>query len=341
MVTMRDVAFAAGVSQATVSYALRGDASISPSTRRRVVQAAKKLNYTVNLSARNLKSGRSNAIGVVMQDLRNPYACQLADAISQYALSRGMQTVIQQTLYDRRNEASILEHVTSAFCDAVIFSPSKLNAEQIRSQLNGKPALLLSPYDDNRIYDVLYTPARQAAFVATSYILASGCKAPTFFGLGYRPLKRIDASRDSGWLRVAGFEQALARNNLVPDPARFIASEDWGYAVSERTMLKAIDAGLRFDSVVCVNDSTAIGVIRALQRRGLHVPRDVAVIGFDGIAEGEYITPSLTTIALDFHDMARKAVDTLLRRLGGEDYASHPPCQLNAQYRLICRESTH
>ncbi|BDR53695.1 hypothetical protein KIM372_16020 [Bombiscardovia nodaiensis] len=241
MVTMRDVAALAGVSQATVSYALNGDPIITESTRAKVLTAARKLNYTVNLSARNLKSGKSGALGLVVQELQNPYVTQLADAVSQYALTKHMQTVIQQTLYRQENETSILEHVTSAFCDAVIFSPSKLTSKQIKSQLNGKPALLLSSRDSNPEYDVLDTPAREAMYTATSYLLETGCRKLLFMGMPYIPLNECLYSVDSARLRIAGFEQALVEHGIEPSPSQFIQPGGWNPAISRAAMLEYLD----------------------------------------------------------------------------------------------------
>ena len=361
MVTMRDVAALAGVSQATVSYALNGDPMISEATRSRVMAAAQELDYAVNLSARNLKSGKSGAIGLVVQEIANPYLSQLADAISEYALGKGLQTVIQQTLYRRESETTILEHVISAFCDAVIFSPSKLTSRQIKAQLHGKPALLLSAQDENPEYDVLQTPGKRAMREATDYLFASGCRNPVFFGMPYIPLTECVNPLNSATTRVVGYESSLANHGMKPGPQQFINPPDWSPGTSRQTMLDYIDYDLAsnyensprnkygnqvsFDAVVCINDAAALGVIRALIDRNISIPDQVSVIGFDGISQGAFIAPSLSTVAFDFNDMARQAIDTLVMRL---DEASgktqtktrQQPQRLTAHYQLLQREST-
>lgn len=353
MVTMRDIAAAAGVSQATVSYALHDKPVVSTSTARKVKEVARRLNYSPNITARSLKSGRSGAIGLVLQELDKPYSSHLADTISRYALDRGVQTIIQQTLYRRKSETSILELVTSSICDGVILAPSKLTEGQIRDQLNGKPAVLLSPSTRSTIYDSVYTPGFEGSYQATSYLLAHGCNRPIFMGRGFRARTGQRQTSDSALQRVAGFEKALADRGIDPDPDCFIDLEKWETPFARRTIREVIDRGQRFDGVVCMNDTIALGVLRGLRDRGVEVPGQVGVMGFDGIGEGECSVPALSTVTLDIEQCARMAVDTLLDRIGQPGQGKGPeggqdgqpgreggPAHLKVDCRLTIREST-
>lgn len=337
MVTMRDIANKLGVSQATVSYALRDESSISEQTKQRVRNMARELNYSTNISARSLKSGRSGAIGLVLQDLSNPYSIQLAESVSRHALARGMQTVVQQTMYEE-NENSILRHVTSAFCDGVIFSPTRLTGEQIRAQLGDKPTVLIGPSVPTDLYDTFDTPCKQGMFVATSYLLHNGCRKLLFLGMDYTPYEQIKDSIDSSWQRAAGFEMALAKNGITPAEEQFFDVKSWNSEVTRDAIRELWLSGARFDGVVCVNDTAAIGALRGLRDCGVRVPDDVQVIGFDGITDGEFTTPSLTTIALDFNDMGRQLVDALTSRLDGK--RTQPRRHMTGRFQLLRREST-
>ncbi|MBT1172782.1 LacI family DNA-binding transcriptional regulator [Bifidobacterium sp. MA2] len=337
MVTMRDIAREAGVSQATVSYVLHNDPSISKPTRDKVLRVAQRLNYSINVSARTLRSGRTNAIGLVLQDLHNPYSTQVADAISVYARRRGYQTIIQQTFYEGDAEAEILQHIVSSMCDGVIFSPSKLNVREIMAQLNGKPSVLLSPVCENHSYDTMLVACEQGIFTTTSYLLSRGCRRPLFYCSRYADFDDIRDSADSKWQRVAGFQRALLRNGITPEPWQFLPERHWNRRSARETIVEAVRTGLDFDSVVCINDESAIGVLRGLADCGVRVPQDVSVVGFDGIEEGECCVPSLTTFAMDFDDFARKAVDALIDRINGDDAAPHA---IIANSRLVVREST-
>lgn len=342
MVTMRDVAAKVGVSQATVSYALRGDPSISEKTRQKVLEAAQTMNYSTNLSARSLKSGRSNAIGLVLQDLGNPYSICMANAFSTYALQHGLQIVVQQTMYQQANETSILEHVTSAFCDAVIFSPTIVSSSRIVQQLAGKPAVLLSPSETAPELDSIVMSCLEGTFTATSYLISRGCRKLFFLGTNYLPYEEASLSPNTGIQRMAGFEQALLRNRIQPTAQQFTRC-DWTPEDGYRTITTLIDQGVQFDGVVCTNDALALGAMRGIQDRGLRIPDDVSVIGFDGINEGAFSNPTLSTIAFDFDDIAHQAIDTILAQLNSDDElpaGEREPKRLIANYRLVVRGST-
>ena len=337
MATMRDIAAEAGVSQATVSYALHGDPSISQPTRDKVLAAAKKLDYSINVSARTLRSGRTNAIGLVLQDLHNPYSMHLADAVSRYAQSRGYQTIIQQTRYESGNEIAILQHIVGSVCDGVIFSPSRLTVKQIRSRLNGKPALLLSPIDSDHDYDTIGLACEQNMFTATSYLLSTGCRRLLFSSCDYAEFDDVKNALDTKWQRVAGFQRALLRNGITPEPWQFIADHPWTRRASRDAIVAMVRSGAEFDGVVCINDESALGVLRGLDECGLRIPEDVSVIGFDGIEEGEFSSPALTTVAVDFESFARQAVDCIIERINGD---TGPVRDLIIPSRLVVREST-
>lgn len=337
MVTMRDIAKEAGVSQATVSYALHNDPSISKTTRDKVMRAAQRLNYSINVSARTLRTGKTNAIGLVLQDIHNPYSTQLADAISSYANSRGYQTIIQQTFYESTNEITILQNIVSSVCDGVIFSPSKLTVREIQAQLNGKPAVLLSPIDATHTYDTMLVACEQGIFTATSYLLSRGCQRLLFYCADYADFDDIKGATDTKWQRAAGFQRALLRNGITPEPWQFIADRPWNRISARDAIIETVRNGIAFDGVVCINDESAIGVLRGLADCGINVPGDVMVTGFDGVEESEFCVPALTTYVMDYDDYARKAVDTLIARINGDDT---PPREITAVSRLVVREST-
>ncbi len=133
MVTMSDVAKAAGVSRATASYALRGDPRIVPATAERVMRAARELQYTTNLSARSLRSGRSGIVGVAIFELDHPYPSEMSAAMSREAARHGLETIVQETSNSKDNEVAILQKVTSQFCDGTIFSPGNVSDDEIRA----------------------------------------------------------------------------------------------------------------------------------------------------------------------------------------------------------------
>lgn len=358
MVTMRDVAREAGVSQSTVSYALNGDPSIPSSTRSRIVKTAEKIGYHTNISARSLRTGKTGAIGLIVQDLTNPYYTQIANTISKTALLQNEQTVIQQTIYEEENETSILGHIVNSFCDAVIFSPTRLTSQEIVTQLDGKPALLLSPtggFDDIQLIarttqesvrvDVLSVETCNGLREITNYVLDHGCHRPLFIGRPWQPLKKIMSSTDSAWERAVGFQQALLDHGIQPSPANFFNPAHWELSAVKQEVgaLLASFADPEhppFDACICVNDETALGTLLALQERGIDVPKTVCVTGFDGIEEGQLVYPGITTEAIDFSHFAEVAVKAVMSRIHHTGSVPLPPQLFTITPHLITRGTT-
>ncbi len=345
MVTMTDVAKAAGVSRATASYALRGDPRIAPATADKVRQAALDLQYTANLSARSLRSGRNGVIGVAIFELDKPYGAELSAAISREATKHGMETIVQQTSNSKEREISILQKVTSQLCDGTIFTPNNVSVEEIKALYGGKPLILLDDISDDPLFDCVFTPCEEGAAAAIRHLIDIGCRNIGVVGVDYQALVDDRQSTSVSGRRLAGALKAFDEADMDVNERHFIPVEAWS---TDNARLAAHELASReqpFDGLFCMTDSLALGVIRGFADCGVRVPEDVAVIGFDGINEDEYSVPSLTTIQTDRDDLAHKAVQLLLNRLD-EDANDLPQDQrasaqrLTAGFALVQREST-
>ncbi|KAA8818705.1 LacI family transcriptional regulator [Bifidobacterium rousetti] len=345
MATMSDVAKAAGVSRATASYALRGDPRITPDTTEKVRRAAERLHYTANLSARSLRSGRSGVIGVAIFELDKPYPSEMSAAVAREATKFDLEAIVQQTSNSKEREISILRKVTSQLCDGTIFSPGNISPEEISALYGGKPLILLDDISDDPLFDCVFTPCEDGAKAAINHLIDIGCKRIGVFGVDYNALVDDRQSTTVSGRRLAGALQAFDEAGIDVDEHDFVPVDHWDTETARQVAQKIADEGMPFDGIFCMTDSLALGVIRGFADRGVRVPDDVAVIGFDGINEGTYSVPSLTTIATDMPDLARKAVGLLLERLD-EDACNLPRDQrapvrrLTAGYHLIQREST-
>jgi DNA-binding LacI/PurR family transcriptional regulator len=169
-----------------------------------------------------------------------------------------------------------------------------------------------------------------AARAATDHLLALGRRRIAFAGHETaRPTRTSE-------LRIAGYQQALEEAGLTPDPALLISSESVSAGSAVRSVGAALDAGMRFDGLVCRDDLAAIGSLRALQERGLGVPDDVAITGWDNTPMTAVTYPSLSSVAPDMHGLASRAVAMLLERVDGfEGMGRHEL----ADFSLIARES--
>ncbi|KFI46901.1 DNA-binding transcriptional regulator, LacI/PurR family [Bifidobacterium bohemicum] len=334
---MGDVARAAGVSRATASYALRGDSRIALPTAEKVRRAAVKLGYTANLSARSLRSGRNGVIGVAIFELDKAYPSQMSAAISREATRRGLQAIVQQTANSQEGEVAVLRKVTSQLCDGTIFSPGHVSDAEISELSGNKPIVLLDDRSDRQMFDTVFTPCRAGAKAAILHLAEAGCRHILVLGADRRAA--ADEPNAVGGRRVQGALEGFEQAGLQSSEADFVGLADWDFATSRRKVHELVDRGSSFDGLFCMTDSIAFGAIRGLADRGIHAPDDVAVMGFDGVVEDEFMIPSLTTIAIDNDDLACKAVSLLVRRIEAGD-GGVQPTRLTARFDVVKREST-
>ena len=337
--TIRDVAQLAGVSIKTVSNVLNGYRYLRPETKERVEDAIRALDYHVNVSARNLGRGRTGAIALVVPALRSVYFAELADAVMQEASARGLTVFIEQTNNERERELRVLDGSYRSRFDGVIFSPLALGQDDVGLFDVNFPLVVLG----ERVFDVgadHVTMSNVAgARAATDHVLDAGAKTVVPLGL------KDDASSSSGTLRFEGLRQALAARGLEVDPRSVIGVPDYFHATGAATMAQILDRGVRPDAVVAFTDTLALGAMSVLQDRGLRVPEDVLVIGFDNIEESGYSRPTLSTIDPGTRLIARHAVAALEERIGAnvDGIASEEqraPRQVVIDFELIQRQST-
>lgn len=347
MVTMSEVAKLAGVSRATASYALSGDDRIAPDTAQKVFEAARALKYTANLSARSLRSGRNGVIGVAIFELDHPYPSEMAAAVSHEASLHGIEAIVQETSNRKENEVAILRKVTSQLCDGTIFSPGKVSDAEIQTLSGGKPIVLLDMQSSRTMFDSVDTACVEGAKAAMNHLFDVGCTQPLIVGCSPRSLDDLRSLDDPqslhtvGGRRLGGCLEACAQHGFTLTADR-LHDTAWNSGDARRLAHRIADEHIPFDGAFCMTDTIAIGFIRGLADRGIRVPDDVVIAGFDGIAESEFLIPSLTTVGVDFHDLAHKAVGLLLERI--DEYANgtepKPPRRLTADYKLVVREST-
>ncbi|HEY3562711.1 MAG TPA: LacI family DNA-binding transcriptional regulator [Kribbella sp.] len=330
-VTMRDVAREAGVSPKTVSNVMNGYPYIREETRTRVLAAIDALGYRMNLSARNLKSGRTGIIGLAVPELSLPYFGELADQVIVAAEEHGLTVMIEQTGADRDRELTVLARPRGHLVDGLLYSPLGLGQEDIGQLKSNTPMVLLgerifhSPVDHVMIDNVAGTKA------AVEHLLALGRRRIAV--LGVHPGEKVGTAA----IRYGAYADTLTEHGLpVPSELAFPAGR-WHRSTGAEAAERLLASGLEFDALLGLNDTLALGALRVLTRHGIRVPDDVAVAGFDNIDEASYSTPSLTTVDPGRAEIARRAVDLLVRRMAGDD-AEHE--EIAAQPKLLTREST-
>lgn len=342
--TMADVARRAGVSAKTVSNVLSGYPYVRESTRARVLAAVDDLGYELNVAARNFRSGRTGVIGLAVPELGQPYFGELADAILAAARRRGLHVLVEPTGYTREGELAALRAPRRGLVDGLLFSPAVLHqgdAELLDGL--GYPLVLLGEQIFSTKVDHVTMRNVEGARAATDLLLDAGRRRIAAVGMLHSPTAGVSN------LRFTGYRDALAARGIAVDPRLLGWADDgWHRANGARAMADVLDTGVEVDGVVAFNDALALGALYQLQVRGRSVPQDVAVIGFDDVADAQYSVPRLTTVDPGRDEIAEVAVALLQRRLvegargpGTDDQAEvEPPVLHLADLRIVERGST-
>lgn len=321
--TILDVAAAAGVSRQTVTRAVNGLSGISAATKERVLAAAERLDYRPSRFGRGLVTGGDHQLGLVVNDLRNPYTPQLASAVFRLAAEQGWNVMLADV--DLASDADRMVQALGAQTDVVI---GYLGARRERwnALLGTVPMVELDPHTEPSTAAVRLDPT-DAVEALADHLVAAGVRHPVV-------LDHSEAGRPS--VRGALVTDALRRRGYLPELVHAAqATAECGAAEATR----ALGRFRRLDAFVAFNDVTALGVLQACRRAGVDVPGAVRVVGVDGLSLGELVAPTLTTLAVDLDEVARVAVDLALGMLAGELPRSGPEVQRTVRHRLLLRES--
>ncbi|MGY1858466.1 LacI family DNA-binding transcriptional regulator [Modestobacter sp. SYSU DS0290] len=329
--TLHDVARLAGVSFKTVSNVVNDYPHVRASTRQRVRAAIEELGYQPNLSARNLRSGRSDAISLAVPELRLPYFAELADEVIRAAERRGLVVLIEQTNRDRQREVDLLSSNRLRMVDGLLFSPLGMGEEDAGLLEIGVPLVLLGERLFHPSVDHVMIQNVEAARAATRYLIERGRRRIAV--VGYHPGEVVG----SAGLRLQGYREALEEAGVALDERLLGVAQLWHRHQGAEATQQLLDSGAEFDAVFAFNDTLALGAMHALLAAGRRVPEDVAVIGFDNTDDGQYSQPTLTTIDPGRRAIADRAVETLVRRIADRDL---PVQHVAVDWSLVEREST-
>ncbi|MEU6281386.1 LacI family DNA-binding transcriptional regulator [Streptomyces sp. NPDC047028] len=330
-VSLKDVALHAGVSIKTVSNVVNDHPHVTPAMRARVQKSIDQLGYRPNLTARHLRKGRTGIMALALPELGNPYFAELAAEVVDAAADHDYTVLLDHTGGRRDQEALVSQGFRTRVIDGLILSPIELEAEDLRERAEPVPLVLLGEREYDLPYDHIAIDNVAAARDAVRHLISLGRRDIAFLGA------RRGRSQPAH-LRLHGWREALDAAGLVADHRLVAATDGWGHADGAAAMARLLDAGHRPDGVFAYNDLIAIGAMRVLSERGLRIPEDVAVVGFDDVVEGRFGAVTLTSVSPDKASIARMAVESVLAQVNGAPH--HQPRRIHAGYSLIHREST-
>jgi LacI family transcriptional regulator len=315
MATMNDVARVADVSIATVSHVINGTRFVSPERMERVHAAMQELDYTPDGTARSLRVGRTDTIGLVIPDNSNPFFAELARWVEEAGFDAGYTTILANSNERAYRQRRYITTLLSKRVDGLIIAPSGADDQALIALLR-KVRIPIVVVDRDGLLPV-------ADVVLYDNAGGSGDVARHLLELGHTRIACVAGPADrTPTERLESFRRTLAEAGVVVDDDAVVAA-DFHFAGGREATAKLLSAGRPFTALFAANDLMAAGAIRELLAHGLSVPDDVSVVGFDDAPLAEMISPALTTVRQPLQDMAETAVSLLLARVadpGGGTY---------------------
>jgi LacI family transcriptional regulator len=328
--TIREIAAMAGVSTATVSRVVNSSGYVSARTREAVERVVREQSYTASRTARGLSGGRTGLVGVTLPMIHPAYFSVIVAGIAEALAEQDMRIVLCPTRHEHDREVSLLERLMRGTTDGGLLVLPEESSDELRSLMShGYRFVVVDPRGciDEAIPAVSAAHAA-GALQATSHLLE----------LGHRRIAVITGP--PGWMateeRLNGFHAALAAAGALPDP-RLIVGSNFEVEGGREAAGALLDAADPPTAIFAFNDQLAIGAMQAATARGLRIPQDLSIVGFDDTAEAEIVTPGLTTVRQPLAEMGRMAVSLLMRLLGKQRLET---LHVELATRLIRREST-
>ncbi len=329
--TIRDVALRAGVSTATVSRVLAGIGNPRPETSDAVMGAVTALDYRPSGVARSLRMKRTRTLGLIVTDIQNPFFPELVRAADLAARGLGYSILLGSAAYDERRAMHYLGLMVDRRVDGLIVASSQVSEESLKWLLSSPvPAVVVNAEADGLPVEVITSDNVGGARLAVDHLV----------GLGHRRIAYVrgPATYTADAPRAEGFRSACRDAGLSPAETLEVAG-DGAFEGGERAAAELLAQGRDLTAIVCYNDITAIGVLRALRAARLRVPDDMSVVGIDDIAAAAWVAPALTTVAQQKAEMGRLAVERLASVFNAP---SHPPTPQTVRLPMVLRvrEST-
>lgn len=326
--TIRDVAREASVSVASASRALNGLTNVTEETRRRVLEAAAKLDYVPHSGARSLTTRHSDTIGVVLPDLFGEFFSEVIRGIDRAAHRRGLQLLLANMHGSAHETALAIRAMRGRVDGVLVMSPDVDTSILSGNLLKGLPAVVMSGHFEGTGHASISIDNFAGAQAMVAHLAAIGCRRIAYIS---GPKNNSDAEQ-----RLRGFRQAVG--DLLGDWNPVVLSGDFSEE-SGREAGRVVAAGpVPVDAVFAGNDVMAVGCMSALVEAGISVPGDIAIAGFDDVPIARYVTPALTTMRVNIADLGTRALEMLVETIANPGTAEQPAEVLTPE--LVVRRST-
>nr|WP_318381711.1 LacI family DNA-binding transcriptional regulator [uncultured Enterobacter sp.] len=330
MVTILDVARKAGVSKATVSRALNGKVVVSEEVKARIFQAIEETGYRPNLLARKLATSESNSVGLVITNglYNGPFFSAMIYQAATCSEDHQRQLVLADGKHSRDDERNAINFLLQLRCEAIMIYPKYLSVDELDDLIdqNSVPIVVINRELKRNRNCSVFVNHRECSMRMVEHLLQQGHRDIAF-------VAGVEGS-PTGDSRLAGYYAALKNAGITPDE-QLIVRGSWSTESGYEAGWALLDNARPMTCILAANDDMAIGVTKAMTDRGLQVPADISVAGFDDSIIGRYFTPTLTTVHIPMDEMINDAVQILLSPTTEND-TSPPPLHEGS---LIIRES--
>ena len=307
MATIYEVSELAGVSLATVSRVINDSGRVSEKTREKVLAAMRELSYRPNTVAQSLASNRSNCVGVLVSEVYGPIFGSMLSGIEDELSQAGKFTIFATGHSDADKELEAIHFLISRNCDALILHVESLSDEYLLEQKNGElPFLIMNRVVPGLEDNCISLDNEQGGYEATKMLLEMGHRNIAYIS---GPLWWGDASA-----RLAGHKRALQEQGQRFDE-RLLVEGDYHEITGSNAMTQLLQLGIPFTAVVCANDEMAAGAVDMIRARGMSIPDDMSVVGFDNAPVSRYLYPKLSTINYPIGEMGRMAAHWVLQNV--------------------------
>ena len=326
--SIKDIARLAGVSHSTVSRALQNSPLVNSQTAGEIQRIARDLGYRASAVARGLVTRKTRTIGVVVTTISDPFVSEVVSGIELAANDNGYSVFLAESSADPTREQNVVHSFAERRVDGIVVTSSRVGAlyTPLLSEMMVPIVLINNQHPGQFVHSVMIENL-EASREATDYLVRLGHRRIAYVGDRY--------GHQSDTERFAGYREALEQA-AIPFLPELVVHGDGQPEGGAVAMDKLLSLDHPPTAVFCYNDLTALGVLRSIHIRGLRVPEDISLIGFDDLFFVSYTQPQLTTVRQPMRKMGRMALEVLLKLMSGEQSAE----AIKVPAELIVREST-
>ncbi|MGJ9385328.1 LacI family DNA-binding transcriptional regulator [Salipaludibacillus sp. CF4.18] len=327
MANIHQVAKHAGVSVATVSRVLNGQDTVTPKTRIKVEAAIKQFNYEPSMLGRNLRNSESRLLLVLIPKISNPFYSEIINGIETTAIQNGYNIILCETDSKPERENIYFDLVRNKMTDGIISMDPAVNVESLTKLAESYSIIQCSEYVVDSGIPYVTIDNEEAAYKAVKHLLKIGHSKIALMNSDERYLYARQ--------RELGYRKALKEQNIVVNEDWIYYTQELGFENGQQAMRKILMQDEKPTAVFAVSDLLAIGALKEMNSRGLKVPEEMALIGFDKIEFSNMTQPTLTTVAQPMYKMGTVAANMLISKIKGEHVDN-----VILDHELVIREST-